>query len=76
MDGRLSKPGIVELSQVPFEPFIKELRKRGPDITMEVEHWDGGIRVEDDSIMILNDPDDNIYEDNQPDDVDYERELP
>lgn len=43
MDGRLSKRGIVGPSEVPFEPFLTELRKRGLDITRKVEHWDGSI---------------------------------
>jgi saccharopine dehydrogenase-like NADP-dependent oxidoreductase len=43
MDGRLSKRGIVEPSEVRFEPFVGELRKRGLDITRKVEHWDGRV---------------------------------
>lgn len=43
MDGRLSKRGIVEPSEVPFEPFRTELGRRGLDITWNVEHWDGSI---------------------------------
>jgi lysine 6-dehydrogenase len=43
MDGRLSKRGIVEPSEVPFEPLADELRKRGLEITKTVEPWDGGI---------------------------------
>ena len=43
LDGRLSQRGIVEPSEVPFEPFITELRKRGLEITREVTPWDGNI---------------------------------
>jgi saccharopine dehydrogenase-like NADP-dependent oxidoreductase len=43
MDGRLSKRGIIDPSEVPFVPFITELRNRGLDITRKVEHWDGSI---------------------------------
>jgi saccharopine dehydrogenase-like NADP-dependent oxidoreductase len=43
MDGRLSKRGIVEPSEVPFEPFAAELRKRGLNITRKVEPWDGSV---------------------------------
>jgi hypothetical protein len=47
MDGRLSKRGIVEPSEVPFEPFVTELRKRGLEITRKVEPWDGNIEPGD-----------------------------
>jgi len=47
MDGRLSKRGIVEPSEVPFEPFVTELRKRGLKITRKVEPWDGNIEPGD-----------------------------
>jgi len=43
LDGRLSKRGIVEPSEVPFEPISAELRRRGLEITRRVESWDGGI---------------------------------
>ena len=43
MDGRISKRGIVEPSEVPFEPFITELRKRQLDITQTVSDWDGSL---------------------------------
>jgi len=36
------------------------------------ESWSGGaVRVESDSVLVLNDPDDNIYQNNEPDDVYY-----
>ncbi|MFH1572968.1 MAG: saccharopine dehydrogenase C-terminal domain-containing protein [Acidobacteriota bacterium] len=41
MNGTLSKRGIVSPSEVPFEPFLAEIRKRGLDITRHVEAWDG-----------------------------------
>ena len=43
LDGRLSQRGIVEPSQVPYEPFIAELLKRGINITQKVEDWDGSV---------------------------------
>jgi saccharopine dehydrogenase-like NADP-dependent oxidoreductase len=43
MDGRLSKRGIVEPSEVPFEPFIAELHKRHLDIIQTVKNWDGSL---------------------------------
>jgi lysine 6-dehydrogenase len=43
VDGRLSKRGIFGPSEVPFEPFVTELRKRGLDITRKIEHWDGSV---------------------------------
>ena len=41
MDGRLSQRGIVEPSEVPFDPFISELRTRGIEITQMTEPWTG-----------------------------------
>ncbi len=43
MDGRISKRGIIGPSEVPFEPFIAELRKRKLDISRKVEEWDGSV---------------------------------
>lgn len=43
MNDSLSKRGIVEPSEVPFEPFVKELRKRGLDVTWNAEPWDGSV---------------------------------
>lgn len=43
MDGRLSKRGIVEPSEVPFESISTELRRRGLEITQTVEDWNGSI---------------------------------
>lgn len=42
LSGVLSKRGIVEPSEVPFEPFVAELRRRGLDIVIRTEPWDGG----------------------------------
>jgi len=42
MAGTVSKRGIIEPSDVPFEPFAAELQKRGLEITWKVEPWDGG----------------------------------
>ena len=41
MNDILTKRGIVNPSEVPFEPFLAEIRKRGLDITRKVEAWDG-----------------------------------
>ncbi|MCF7936111.1 MAG: saccharopine dehydrogenase NADP-binding domain-containing protein [Synergistales bacterium] len=41
LQGDFSKPGIAEPSDVPFEPFLKELRKRGLDVSRKEERWDG-----------------------------------
>ncbi len=43
MNGRISRRGIVEPSQVPYEPFVAALRERGLDITIRTESWTGGI---------------------------------
>lgn len=43
LDGRLTQRGIVEPSEVSFEPFIAELRKRGLKITQKIEPWDGSV---------------------------------
>jgi saccharopine dehydrogenase-like NADP-dependent oxidoreductase len=43
MNNQLYKRGIVEPSEVPFEPFVTELRKRGLDMTWKTETWDGSI---------------------------------
>ena len=40
-NGVLTQRGIVNPSEVPFESFHAELRKRGLDITRKVETWDG-----------------------------------
>jgi len=41
LDGVLTRRGIVNPSEVPFEPFLSEIRKRGLDITRKIEPWDG-----------------------------------
>jgi len=46
MDGRLSKRGIVEPSEVPFEPFNEELNQRGLKFTKTVEEWNGSTEQE------------------------------
>jgi len=43
MDGTLAKRGIVTPPEVPFEPFVAQLRRRGLDIGMKTEDWDGGV---------------------------------
>jgi len=43
LDGRISKRGIVEPSEVPYEAFAVELGRRGLEITRRVERWDGAI---------------------------------
>ena len=41
MDGSIDKKGIVNPVQVPFEPFMKELAKRGITYSVTKEKWDG-----------------------------------
>lgn len=43
LNGTLCQRGIVGPSQVPYEPFLAELRKRGLDVTMKIETWDGDV---------------------------------
>jgi lysine 6-dehydrogenase len=43
LDGRIAKRGIAEPTDVPYEPFIKELRKRGLDVTQTIGAWDGSV---------------------------------
>ena len=43
MNGSLAQRGIVEPSQVPYDPFVAQLRKRGLDIAIRTEAWNGGI---------------------------------
>ncbi len=40
LDGRLEQKGIVSPSEVPFEPFMEELAKRGITMTREEGPWD------------------------------------
>ncbi len=44
LDGRISQKGIVNPVNVPFEPFIEELEKRGISYTSSQEKWDGDER--------------------------------
>ena len=41
MNGVISKRGIIDASDVPFDPLCKELEKRGLFITKKTEAWDG-----------------------------------
>lgn len=41
LDGTFSKPGIANPSDVPYDRFLEEIRKRGLDITKKIEVWDG-----------------------------------
>jgi len=41
MDGTINKRGIVNPSEVPYEPFVEELEKRGLHISKHIEDWDG-----------------------------------
>ena len=43
LNGVITKRGIVEPSEVPFAPFLTELRKRGLDIIQKSEPWDGSV---------------------------------
>ena len=46
LDGRITKRGIVEPSEVPFEPLKEELLQRGLKISKMVENWNGSIEPE------------------------------
>lgn len=41
LDGRISQKGVVDPSQVPFEPYMKELESRGFEATRLEEKWNG-----------------------------------
>jgi saccharopine dehydrogenase-like NADP-dependent oxidoreductase len=41
LDGRISQRGIVEPSEVPFQPLYDELKQRGLEIEQTLEVWDG-----------------------------------
>ena len=41
LDGTIAKHGIINPSDVPYDPFVKELDKRGLHITKQVNPWDG-----------------------------------
>lgn len=41
MNGIISKRGIIDASNVPFEPLFMELEKRGLFITKKIEPWGG-----------------------------------
>jgi lysine 6-dehydrogenase len=41
LNGGISRRGVVEPTQVPYEPFVAELRKRQLKITTETEPWNG-----------------------------------
>ena len=43
LDGRLSRKGIVDPTEVPFEPFMEELRKRGLVADRLEEEWKGDL---------------------------------
>jgi lysine 6-dehydrogenase len=43
LNGALCRRGVVEPTEVPFEPFVAELRKRGLEMTRKTEPWDGDI---------------------------------
>lgn len=41
MDGTVAKRGIINPTDVPYEPFERELEKRGLRITKQIGLWDG-----------------------------------
>jgi saccharopine dehydrogenase-like NADP-dependent oxidoreductase len=43
LDGTLSKKGVVNPVEVPFESYMGELAKRGIGYSETVEAWDGGM---------------------------------
>ncbi|MGD9666487.1 MAG: saccharopine dehydrogenase family protein [Synergistaceae bacterium] len=44
LDGRISQRGIVNPVDIPFEPYIEELEKRGIAYTSMTEQWNGNER--------------------------------
>jgi lysine 6-dehydrogenase len=45
LNGALSSRGVVEPTEVPYAPFVAELRKRGLEMTRETGLWDGEDRL-------------------------------
>lgn len=41
--GEINKRGIITPTDVPYAPFLTQLRARGLDITMQTQPWTGGI---------------------------------
>jgi len=41
LDGRLNKKGLVSPMEVPFEPYMEELSRRGISFSTYEEEWDG-----------------------------------
>jgi saccharopine dehydrogenase-like NADP-dependent oxidoreductase len=45
LDGRISQKGVVDPTQVPFEPYMKELESRGFKATRLEEEWNGDLKA-------------------------------
>jgi lysine 6-dehydrogenase len=43
LDGRIAQHGIVQPHEVPYQPFVEELKKRGLYITRKIESWNGSL---------------------------------
>jgi saccharopine dehydrogenase-like NADP-dependent oxidoreductase len=41
IDGTITQRGIVSPAEIPSEPFLTEIQKRGLDVTQRIESWDG-----------------------------------
>lgn len=50
LNGTLARRGIVEPTEVLYEPFVTELRKRQLDITRKVEGWNGSVEPGGDNV--------------------------
>ncbi len=45
LDGRLEKKGVVNPMEVPFDPYMTELEKRGIRFSTREEAWDGRLEA-------------------------------
>ena len=44
LDGRISRTGVVDPTEVPFEPYMKEMESRGFKATRTEEDWNGDLQ--------------------------------
>jgi saccharopine dehydrogenase-like NADP-dependent oxidoreductase len=43
LDGRISQTGVVDPTEVPFEPYMEELQRRGLAAGRVEEEWEGDL---------------------------------
>jgi len=43
LDGRMSRRGVVDPTEVPFEPYMEELQRRGLSASRVEEEWEGDL---------------------------------